>query len=229
MDIRFRSIDQWTYPSHEGRRRSAYTFRASWSSTLELLGSELEKLNASDAVIECFLRPGDIRMDGFPRGDAKVPVHPGVAVHFDSDVGHLRYATDAYQTYQANIRAIALSLEALRAVDRYGATEGREQYRGFAALPPGTPMPAVGASMTLDEAAELVVVQGRHWLALTAEEIARGKASAISDESYRRELYADAIKSVHPDTAGGIGDPALLARLQAAKRVLEAHDSKGGG
>jgi hypothetical protein len=36
---------------------------------------------------------------------------------------------------EANVRAIALALEALRKVDRYGVTKRGEQYAGWKALP----------------------------------------------------------------------------------------------
>ncbi len=50
----------------------------------------------------------------------------------------LVYATDACEFWQHNVRSIALGLEALRAVDRYGISRRGEQYAGFrAALTPG--------------------------------------------------------------------------------------------
>jgi hypothetical protein len=51
-----------------------------------------------------------------------------------------------------NARAIALGLEALRKVDRYRITKRGEQYTGWSALPPATPMGA--AKMTADDALE---------------------------------------------------------------------------
>lgn len=51
----------------------------------------------------------------------------------------LVYATDACQFWQHNVRSIALGLEALRAVDRFGISRRGEQYAGFrAALTAGT-------------------------------------------------------------------------------------------
>lgn len=50
--------------------------------------------------------------------------------------GRLAYATDMFDSWQDNVRAIALSLEALRAVERWGVSKGR-QYTGFALLTAG--------------------------------------------------------------------------------------------
>jgi hypothetical protein len=49
----------------------------------------------------------------------------------------LRYAMDAYETYDENLRAIALTLQALRAVERYGVAKGGEQYTGWLKLESG--------------------------------------------------------------------------------------------
>lgn len=52
------------------------------------------------------------------------------AVMATREHGRAVFATDQYEKWEHNVRAIALTLEALRAVDRYGATQGR-QYAGF--------------------------------------------------------------------------------------------------
>lgn len=45
-----------------------------------------------------------------------------------------QFAVDTYTTWQDNLRAIALGLEALRKVERYGITRGTEQYTGWKML-----------------------------------------------------------------------------------------------
>lgn len=60
------------------------------------------------------------------------------AVNAADDQRRLVYATDTCVLWQHNVRSIALGLEALRAVDRYGITKRGEQYAGFTgALPAG--------------------------------------------------------------------------------------------
>jgi hypothetical protein len=45
-------------------------------------------------------------------------------------------ACDRYTSVAANLRAIGLTVEALRAIDRYGSRQMRDRaFRGFAALP----------------------------------------------------------------------------------------------
>jgi len=50
----------------------------------------------------------------------------------------LGYATAEYDDWQDNLRAIALAMEALRAVDRYGVSKRGEQYQGWKQLPQST-------------------------------------------------------------------------------------------
>lgn len=118
-------------------------FRASLTSTVELLATELRALEAQRIVIELDLRERDIRLDGLPRADAR-PSHDGAGLAFESKFGPLRYATAEYTGrwgqagWEANLRAIALSMQALRAVDRYGVSKRGEQYTGWKQLPTGS-------------------------------------------------------------------------------------------
>lgn len=148
IEARFRPIVLWPHDSTPAdRRRSRFTFKASWASTLDLLDRELRHLGARNIVIGCGLREQDIRRDGWPRASARDPEHPGVEVSFDTDHGRLVYATDVCERWEHNVRAIALGLEALRAVDRHGITRRGEQYAGFKALPAGGPSVARGLEL----------------------------------------------------------------------------------
>lgn len=135
MNVRFRPISHWP-PEFSRTRNFSNPFRAGWSDTLHTLQFELEKLGAREVVIEIALDEGEIRLDGWPRANSR-PRHPGVIVSFESKHGPLRYGTDAFPDWQANVRAIALGLEALRKVDRYGIGKRGEQYQGWKALPSG--------------------------------------------------------------------------------------------
>lgn len=134
LDVTFRPIDSWPGQQTDPRRYSQFT--ASEGQTWELLKSELAKLDAEQLVIQIALREDQIRLDGWPRSGV-TPTHPGVIVAFDSRYGPLKYATDAFHRYPENLRAIALGLESLRRVDRYGITKRGEQYTGWKQLTAG--------------------------------------------------------------------------------------------
>jgi hypothetical protein len=129
-------------------------FSASWSDTVTLLEREIGFLAPREVILEADFAEGQLRVDGLPRSTAKAASH-GVVLTIvgPRDVPHdLRYpcstfwgsgyGTRAMAGWQTNVRAIALALEALRKVDRYGVTKRGEQYAGWKALPAGSSSPS---------------------------------------------------------------------------------------
>ena len=144
-------------PLEEPRPPRGYTwsrFGASLSATVETLARELRHLDAKRIVLQLDLRERDIRIDGFPRADAR-PSSPAVVLAFESKWGALRYATGEFEDWKDNLRAIALSMEALRKVDRYGVSKRGEQYTGWRAIPQRT-----GAFPSREEAARFLESHG---------------------------------------------------------------------
>lgn len=140
MRYTFRALESWPYPPTR-TRRGDYTFRAPWSDTLKLLERELRHVGAHEVVIAAGFRDRDLRLDGMPRSDARTPSHPGVVLSFVAfrleGSPRLEYGTDVCKRWEHNVRSIALGLESLRAVDRYGITRRSEQYAGFRQLTAG--------------------------------------------------------------------------------------------
>jgi hypothetical protein len=201
----FRPIDVW--PGGPTKHRRAAPFRAGWKATLELLKGELRALAARHVVVQIDMAESDIRLDGYPRASARA-ASPGIILAFDSKYGPLRYPCDTYTDWEDNLRAVALAMEALRKVDRYGVTKRGEQYTGWKALPSG------GASATTMGADHAAV-----WLCNQA-----GSRYLASDVLTRRDVandaYRDAAKQLHPDAGG---DTEAFQRLQEVKRALDAH------
>jgi hypothetical protein len=113
---------------------------------LDRLEDEIDKLKGSDVVIGVVVDEAQIGFSGNLKAGGRTRfAHRGVEVSFDTPKrGRLVFHTDAYDDVTANLRAIGLGLEALRAVDRHGITSTDEQYAGFAALGPGGPDPLRG-------------------------------------------------------------------------------------
>lgn len=126
-------LGSWTGAVTADRRPAQ--FRTRWSDTLDLLAYEIERLDADLIVMQVDVERGEIRRDGMLRAGARVRF-PGVRVSFTSRYGPLTYATDRFDDWQDNVRAVALSLVALRAVDRYGVNSRGEQYTGWLAIEP---------------------------------------------------------------------------------------------
>lgn len=177
----FRPISSW--PGERRHHHSRSPFSAGWSTTLSDLDRELRALGAERVVIEIDVDETMIRLDGWPRADAR-PASPAVVLSFESRYGPLRYATDVFRSWQDNLRAIALGLEALRRVDRYGITRRGEQYTGWRQLTAG----AGSGPFTKEEAAAVIA---RHGVSVAA-----------------------ALKATHPDHGGDPDEFARVQRAR---------------
>jgi hypothetical protein len=108
-----------------------------FATTVHDLRRELDAVSAREPVLQIAIQPNDLRNDGYPKARA-VPRHPGVIVAFNLPAlkgQRLTYAVDRFWHWQDNLRAVALGLEALRKVQRYGMGSGYEQYAGYRSLP----------------------------------------------------------------------------------------------
>lgn len=159
MRSTFRPLPTWPYPPTKYPQRAR--FRADYGDTLALLEYEIDRLDGSNIVFGVGLRERDVRLDGQPRADARAYSHQGVEISFNSRFGRLTYATDEFDDWHDNVRAIALSLEALRAVDRYGVSKRGQQYAGWAQLTSGGPDPLRGKAL-VERAGSLREAQRRH-------------------------------------------------------------------
>jgi hypothetical protein len=188
LEFQFRPIAVW--PGKRSAPRPS-PFRASWSDTLGLLERELGKLQARNIVIQADCGESDIRRDGMLRADVRLR-GPGVILSFDSRHGPLSYPCDRYRDWQSNVRAIALSLEALRAVDRYGVTRRAEQYQGWSKLPPpDAPVAPAAANTGFSSESEAAVFLSN---------IGGGNASAIlRNRDTLLHVYRRACVATHPD------------------------------
>src|SRR5947209_612848 len=117
--VQFRPLERPL--TYHGTRYSP--FKAPWSNTVKLLAKELRLHGAKQTVMEIDLPESAIRIDGLPRADRNVR-QPGIVLSFDAthvpNRPHLRYEVTEFSYWQDNVRAVALALEALRTVDRYG-------------------------------------------------------------------------------------------------------------
>jgi len=120
-----------------------------------------------------------------------------------SDDHQYSYPCDTFLDWQANLRAIALALEALRKIDRYGVTRRGEQYQGFRALPAAAEV----AQMTPEEAAAFIASQRP---GVAAEAI-------LNDIQLFEVLFKLASRTLHPDSGGSHED---FVKLQEAGEVL---------
>ena len=216
MNVTFRPIVLWPGQLTRDSQRRSTPFYARIDETWRLLEREVDHVGGAELVVQLALDEGQIRLDGKPRAGAD-PGHPGVIVSFESRYGPLQYATDVFTHWHANLRAIALGLEALRKVDRYGISKRGEQYTGWKALPAGA-APATNGALSLEQAARVIAINADGAVGRTEAEIAEVARYVLTDRNIREVAYRQAAKRLHPDAGGSADD---FVRLQDAKRLLE--------
>lgn len=204
IQMRFVPVETW--PGQKTANRKPHQFRSTYPQTLDLLEEELKHLKAKEIVLQAYIGWDDLRNDGLPRGNANF-TEPGVILTFESSKGTLSFPCDRYTDWVANIRGIALSLEALRAVDRHGVTRRAEQYQGWKKLAPPSD------HMDRETAAMFLVAHALD-RAPTDSELKLARESA----GYRQQCYERAAKRLHPDIPGGCHED--FVKLQTAIKVL---------
>ena len=202
-ELQFRSLDRWPRTPTAVRVRAR--FSDDYGKTIALLERELRHLKARDVVVLADCAESDLRRDGTLRAGCRLR-SPGIVLCFNGKHGPVRMPCDRYDDWRDNLRAIAVSLEALRAVDRHGVTTSGEQYRGWTALPP-----AAGAEgMTVDAAAAEIS---------THAPFISGDWIKTDVEAFRTALRTARVKT-HPDKGGS---EESFKRIELAADVLRRH------
>lgn len=186
--------------------RSALHMRSSPSTAMTKLKEELTKIHATDVVLEAGFTENQLRNDDYPRADAK-PSHPRVRVTFKKE-GKLpmSMACGGTTNWWYNVHLIAASLERMRALHRYGCIQSDEQYRGFAALPPGVGIP-------MNEWPNVEAAFG--YLASIAGSDCRGRQH---NAELLDELFQAAARNSHHDTPGGSVEK--MAKVNRARAYI---------
>jgi len=206
IDARFVPLDRW--PMEPTKSKRPDPFRTTYLQTLDLLESELRHLRANEVLIQAFFTREQLRNDGWPKTTA-APREAGVILSFKSRGKPLSFPCDRYQTFDGNMRALALSLQALRAVDRYGVTKHAEQYQGWTQID-AAPLEGFRSK---EDAASFIASQ------MGYADPREGIRWILSHPDNLREAYRNAARTLHPDNNGGSDE--LFKKLQQAKAILE--------
>jgi len=206
VDLAFRPMLAWPGVETPSWKRQRSQFNTPWRKSVELMERELSHLQAKEIVIQTGHREDDYTRDWQVRASHRSPSTPGVVVTFVSHKSKppvpLSFPCDRFDRWEDNFRAVALALEALRLVDRYGVTRTNEQYQGFKALP-------ASAGMTTQQAAELLAGLSRE-----------SAMAVMADRSAAERARRSALANAHPDTGGSVQ---AFQRVQEAATVLAKH------
>lgn len=200
IDARFVPCEQW--PKEKTPRHSRRTLSGKaipYARLLDDLEYELRKLGARDIIIQAYFKRDDIRNDGWPRSSAK-PSESGVIVSFiNRDRQEISFPCDTYQAYEDNLRAVSLTLTALRAIDRYGVSQQGEQYNGWAKLPEAPTRMSHKSAM---------------------EFLALYSGIAVTSKESLTKAYREAAQHLHPDNQR-TGNHDQFVLLSQTKQVIE--------
>lgn len=127
------------YPLHwpQGWPRARYTqtarFEASFAKARDGLFNEIKLLGGTHIVLSSNI---PLRRDGIPYANQPQPADKGVAVYFLRRGRSMVFACDRWNKVEDNIRAIEKTIEAIRGIERWGASEMMERaFTAFEALP----------------------------------------------------------------------------------------------
>lgn len=162
------------------------TFAAARDGLLEeirMMGGTLPVLSSNVAL----------RRDGLPYANNSEPTDRGVAVYFMWRGEQRVFACDRWDKVKDNIRALQKTIEAIRGIERWGASDMLDRaFAGFTALP------APGATAK------------RPWREVLGFPPASSPDREGIDIEYRRKA-----KTAHPDTHGGSHD--AMSELNRAR------------
>lgn len=167
-------------------KRKASPFGMSMADARDHLMNELRLMGARYVILSTNVA---LRRDGLPYANQPEPSDPGVAVYFEWHGKQMTFACDRWDKVRDNVRAIGKTIEAIRGIERWGASDMMERaFSAFEALP----APSGGVTLSC-------------WSVL---DIAPGSSLAEIERAYRAKA-----KGAHPDTGG---DRDKWDRLQSA-------------
>jgi hypothetical protein len=194
-----------TYPLSwpEGVRRASVRQRSRFEErgqtvlrVRRFLKDEIRRLGGQDVIISTDMRT---RQDGEPIANAREPDDPGAAVYFELKGNKVCLACDHWKRLWENLYAIGRTIEAMRAIDRWGVSDLLDRmFTGFIAI-------------TQDA--------GKSWAAILGVE-----PTATIDAI--KKAYRERMRENHPDAGG---ETATAAEInQAYETALrEREENKG--
>ena len=224
----FRPIERWTGLDRVPKNGA---FKVTPGRTQQDLKIELSRIGVDSCVIQADLDDSDIRIDGMPRANARYRSSRVIVSFTHPDQGAVAFPCGTYRDLWHNLRAIVLTMESLRAVNRYGVTQKSEQYTGWKTLPAGgvgggdsiiPSSPSAGGFSTVDEAARFLIE------ASPAKATPSRVEDILSNSDYLTSVYRSASRRAHPDLIGSEGER-IMIRINAARAMVLEHIERAGG
>jgi len=156
--------------------REYASFKTSMSGARDGLMHEIELMGGRHIVLSSNV---ELRLDGLPYAKYREPEDPGAAVYFEYKKKPMVFACDRWIGVKNNIQALRKTVNAIRGIERWGASDMMERaFTGFQALP--------------DQS------NGAWWAVLGVSQVATHAEVQAAYKQKRRDA--------HPDKPGGSHD-----------------------
>jgi hypothetical protein len=120
------------WPRTPVHARTYSQFKTTTDKAFGQLVAELERLRARAVIVSSNLK---LRNDGFPYANQPRNDDEGIAVYFTRRGKDYVLACDKFSKREDNLRALALTIEAIRGIERWGSSDLMERaFTGFAQL-----------------------------------------------------------------------------------------------
>lgn len=130
------------WPSHKPRAQRRETqgrFKASFAKARDQALLEIRRLGGTEPIISTNIPLKKGTNVPYAMDWGKTIPDPGVAVYFKRKGKEMCFACDCWRHVQDNMYAVAITIEALRGIARWGTGDMMEaSLRGFTALPEST-------------------------------------------------------------------------------------------
>jgi hypothetical protein len=124
---------QWPVSRPRTQRREKAVFKVTMGRSLRDIQDEVRMLGGSNLVISTNM---PLRMDGLPTTARRTIADPGAAAYFAYKGKSVCFACDRWDSLEGNLRAISLTINALRGIARWGTGDMvAAAFTGFTALP----------------------------------------------------------------------------------------------
>lgn len=175
----------WPVGFERSKSKKYSSFKCTLVQARDGVLEEIRRLKGTNVVISTNI---PVKRDGNLYASMKtVDGDEGVAVYFTWKGEQYVLACDCYYKIHENLRAIEKSIEAIRGLDRWGASDILARaFTGFKALPE---------------------TNDNWWTVLGVRK--------VSDEETIKRAYRDLVKKYHPDN-GDSGDHEMFIKIQNA-------------
>lgn len=180
------------WPRTPLERQAPSRFKTTFGRAYDAITYEVRRINGGSLVISTNV---PLRNDGKPYASFNLNNmgDHGVAVYFQLKKKPIVIACDKFWRVHENLKAIAKTIEAIRGIERWGASELMHRaFDGFAALPPPN--------------------EQKHWTTVL------GVAASASPQQIE-EAWRAAARKHHPDRGGSQQEMAQINRARDEARA----------